>query len=123
MCHSSVGELLRQRYIDTSFVVRFAEGWRHSSGQIDKGLRVGMPLLDRNVLVKLSHACLQLSSPELNSLLFDHVENVPHHSGTDMIDPTLHTVFAKCSSTPGAETVAERVMSLVERTDCEEIQS
>ena len=50
------------------------------------------------------------------------MENVPHHSDTDMmIDPTLHTVFANCSSTPGAETVAERVMSLVERTDGEEI--
>ena len=54
-------------------------------------------------------------------MVFDPVENVPHHSDTDMVDPTLHTVFANCSSTPGAETVAERVMSLVERIDCEEI--
>ena len=49
-----------------------------------------------------------------------------HHSDTDMVDSTLHTVFAHCSSTPNAhqrpvETVAERIMSLVERTDGEEI--
>ena len=71
--------------------------------------------------MKLSHACQQPSSPELNSLFFDPLGNVPHHCDTGMIDPTLHTVFANCSSTPGAETVAERVMSLVERTDGEEI--
>ena len=49
------------------------------------------------------------------------MENVPHHSDTDTIDPTLHTVFANCSSTPSVETVAERVMGLVERIDGEEI--
>ena len=54
-------------------------------------------------------------------MFFDPVENVPHHSDTDMIDSTLHTVFGNCSSTPCAETVAETVMSLVERTDGEEI--
>ena len=43
-------------------------------------------------------------------------------SDTDMmIDPTLHTVFADCSSTPVAESIADRVMSLVERTNGEEI--
>ena len=52
---------------------------------------------------------------------FDPVENVPHHFDTDMMDPTLHTVFANRSSTPGAETVAERVLSLVESTYGEEI--
>ena len=82
--------------------------------------------MDRNGFKKLSHACQQASSPELNSLFFDPDEgrssgDLPHHSDTDMVDPTLHTVFANCSSTRGAETIAERAMSLVERTDGEEI--
>ena len=68
----------------------------------DKSLRIVTPLLDRNGLMKLSHAWQQASSPRLNSLFFAPAENVPHHSDTDMIDPTLHTVFANCSSTPGA---------------------
>ena len=60
-------------------------------------------------------------SRNLTHCFFDPVENIPHHSDNDMIDPTLHTVLANCSSTSGAETAAERVMSLVERTDGEEI--
>ena len=92
----------------------------------DKGLIIVTPLLNRNGFMKLSHACRQASPPELNSLFFDPVQDrcggdLPHHSDTDMIDPTLHTVFANCSSTPGAETIAERVMSVVERTDGKEI--
>ena len=38
-----------------------------------------------------------------------------------MIDPTLNTIFAFVSLTPGVETAPERVMSLVERIDGEKI--
>ena len=94
---------------------------------VSGGLRIVTPLLDRSGLVKLSHACQQASSPELNSLFFDTVENVENvpltcKYDTDMlIDPALHTVCANCFSTPDAGSVADRVMSLVERTNSEEI--
>ena len=101
----------------------------------DNRLIIVTPLLDRSGLMKLTHACQQASSPELNSLFFDPVESSkgPHESDTDkLIDPTLHTIFATHPSAttgvvntagrfPVDESVADRVMSLVERTDGEEI--
>ena len=84
-----------------------------------------MPLIDRSELKKVSYACEQASSPKLNSLFFEPNEgrssgDLPHHSDSDMIDPTWHIVSANCSSTPGAETIAEKVMRLIKRTDGEE---
>ena len=54
----------------------------------DNGLRIVTPLLDKEGLRSLTHACQQASSPELNSLFFDPVESSkgPHESDTDMND-------------------------------------
>ena len=72
----------------------------------DEGLIIDTPLLDSNGLKILSHACQEASSPELSSLFSD----------TNVGTASLHTLDNRVS---GA--VAERIMSLVERTDGEEI--
>ena len=62
----------------------------------DEGLRIDTPLMNSNGLRKLSQACQEATSPELNALCFDPIESgETHESDTDMkIGRTLDAVFA-----------------------------
>ena len=72
----------------------------------DRGLRIETPLLDSNGIRKLSHACQEASSPELNSLFCDF----------DIGTASLHMFDNRVS-----EGIAERILSLFEKTNGVEV--